>query len=62
MEFNLGDTAIMKKPHPCGSDKWQIIRMGADIKLKCLGCERIIMLDRKDFAKRIRKIIPKEEE
>ena len=61
MEFNLGDTAQMKKGHPCGSDKWEIIRVGADIKIKCLGCSRIVMMERRDFVKRVKKILSEQE-
>ena len=42
--FNLGDIVEMKKQHPCGSSNWEIIRLGADVKIKCVGCQRIIML------------------
>ncbi|MGI6193685.1 MAG: DUF951 domain-containing protein [Christensenellales bacterium] len=64
--FELGDTVKMKKPHPCGSSEWVITRTGADIKIKCLGCGRIVMLDRELFLKRAAKITarandPKEE-
>ena len=55
--FNLGDIAQMKKQHPCGSYEWEIIRLGADIKIKCKGCSRIVMLPRSDFEKRLKKII-----
>ena len=48
-EFSLKDTAVLKKPHPCGEYRWEIIRVGADIKLRCLKCGRVIMLDRMDF-------------
>ncbi|MGI6150375.1 MAG: DUF951 domain-containing protein [Christensenellales bacterium] len=54
--FGLGDTVKMKKPHPCGSSEWVITRTGADIKIKCLGCGRVVMLDRELFLKRAAKI------
>lgn len=57
--FELGDTVKMKKPHPCGSSEWQITRVGADIKIKCLGCGRVVMLDRELFLKRAVKIVKK---
>lgn len=47
----------MKKPHPCGSYNWEVIRMGADIKIKCQGCGRIVMLARSEFEKRMIKVI-----
>lgn len=56
-EFKLGDVVQMKKPHPCGSDKWTIIRTGMDIKIKCLGCGRVVMLERAVFLRRARKIV-----
>lgn len=41
--YNLGDHVIMKKGHPCGSNDWEIVRLGADIKIKCTGCGRLIL-------------------
>lgn len=58
--FELQDIVQMKKPHPCGSFEWVIIRTGADIKIKCLGCGRIVMLERAVFVKRAVKIIGKQ--
>jgi Uncharacterized protein conserved in bacteria len=58
MIYDLGDIVEMKKQHPCKkSMQWEIIRMGADIKIKCLGCDAIIMFTRRDFEKRLKKII-----
>ena len=60
MKYDLGDIVEMKKQHPCKkSTQWEIIRMGADIKIKCLGCDAIIMFTRRDFEKRLKKIITK---
>jgi hypothetical protein len=56
-EFYVGDIVEMKKVHPCGSKEWEVIRVGADIKIKCLGCERIVMLPRSKFEKGVKKII-----
>lgn len=56
-EYKLGSIVVMKKAHPCGSNEWEIIRMGADIKIKCLNCGRSIMLPRIEFNKKIKKII-----
>lgn len=61
-ELMLGDIVQMRKAHPCGSDKWVIIRTGADVKIKCQGCGRIVMLDRGDFEKRVKKILQHAEE
>ena len=58
MPFKLNDIVEMKKPHPCKkSNQWQIIRMGADIKIKCLGCGAIVMFPRREFEKKLKKII-----
>lgn len=56
-EIRLGDKVQMRKTHPCGSDEWTVIRIGADIKIKCLGCARIVMMDRADFVKRRKKVL-----
>ena len=58
-EFDLGDRILMKKPHACGENRWQIIRVGADIKIKCLRCGRIVMLDRQEFVRMGKKILEK---
>lgn len=55
--FYIGDIVEMKKAHPCGSNEWEIIRLGADIKIKCRACGRIVMLPRSKFEKSIKKII-----
>ncbi|PJI08372.1 MULTISPECIES: DUF951 domain-containing protein [Clostridium] len=61
-EFDLGDIVEMKKQHPCGTNRWEIIRVGADIKIKCINCGRIIMLPRSSFEKRLKKVLEKKEE
>jgi hypothetical protein len=55
--FSLGDRVILKKPHACGENRWEIVRVGADVKLKCTGCGRVVMLDRLDFLKRAKKLL-----
>lgn len=60
--FELGDRVVMRKPHACGGNMWQITRTGADIKIKCLQCGRIVMLDRMDFIKRAKKVLQAEGE
>ena len=57
MQYNLKDHVIMKKGHPCGANEWEIIRLGADIKIRCTKCDRIVMLSREKFEKGIKKII-----
>lgn len=56
-ELMLGDIVQMRKTHPCGSDRWTVIRVGADIKIKCSLCGRIVMMDRADFLKRMKKTV-----
>ena len=60
LDYKLGSVVIMKKQHPCGTNKWEIIRVGADIKIKCLECERTIMLPRVEFNKKLKKVIENE--
>ena len=55
--FDLGDVVEMKKQHPCGSNEFEVIRLGADIKIKCVGCGRIVMIPRSKFVKGAKKII-----
>lgn len=57
LNYELGDIVTLKKGHPCGENKWEIIRTGVDIKLRCLGCRRVIWMSRMDFEKRVRKIL-----
>lgn len=58
-EYKLDDIVELKKPHPCAykSKLFQIVRVGADIKIKCLGCGNVMMMDRDKFNKAIRKVI-----
>jgi hypothetical protein len=58
--FSLGDIVEMKKKHPCGSNQFEIIRVGADIKIKCTGCGRIVMIPRGKFKKEAKKIVVNE--
>ena len=62
MKYNLGDIVVMKKNHPCGNNRFEIVRVGADIKIRCVNCSRVIMLSRIDFNKGIRKVIGNYEE
>lgn len=57
LKYEKGDIVSLKKGHPCGENKWEILRTGADIKIKCLGCQRQIWLTRIEFEKRLRKIL-----
>ena len=55
MEYKVGDIVRTKKPHPCGSKLWKITRVGVDFKLKCLGCEHVVVLERQKALKAITK-------
>ncbi|NCA96900.1 MAG: DUF951 domain-containing protein [Bacteroidia bacterium] len=61
--YQLFDIVEMKKEHPCinRTKRFQIVRVGADIKIMCLGCGNVIMMTRYDFNKRIRKVLGHEE-
>ncbi|MBN1692747.1 MAG: DUF951 domain-containing protein [Dehalococcoidales bacterium] len=54
MEINLGDIVKLKKKHPCGSYEWEVVRLGADIGLKCTGCQRRVMLPRSVLERRMK--------
>lgn len=56
-KFSVGDVVETKKQHPCGSSKWTILRVGADYKLKCMGCGRVIMLEYPDFIRKVKRIV-----
>ena len=57
MDIRVGDVVRLKKQHPCGSREWQIERVGADFRMKCLGCMREVMIPRDKLEKRVRRII-----
>ena len=55
-EYQIGDIIKLKKPHPCGSQEWEILRVGADFRLKCMGCGHQVMVSRKLVEKNTRGI------
>ncbi|MDZ5782523.1 MULTISPECIES: DUF951 domain-containing protein [Marinococcus] len=55
--FDINSIVEMKKQHPCGVNRWRIIRMGADIRIKCEGCGHSVMLPRKEFSKKVKKVL-----
>lgn len=61
MELQLHDILELKKDHPCGSRRWEVLRVGMDIKMKCLGCGHEVMQPRRKTEKMIKCIVPKEE-
>lgn len=62
MEINVGDVVKMKKAHPCGSYEWEVLRIGADFRLKCLGCDHQIMIARRMMEKNVREIVKNKNE
>jgi hypothetical protein len=62
MDLNIGDVIKLKKQHPCGSSEWEILRVGMDFRLKCMGCGHQVMLPRKQVEKNIRNIRKANEE
>ena len=61
MDIQLGDIVTLKKEHPCGSKEWEVLRVGMDFRLKCIGCARQVMIPRKQLEKSVKKIMPKVE-
>ena len=60
MDIRVGDIITMKKPHPCGEKQWEVLRTGADFRLKCLGCGHEVMTPRHKAEKNIRSVIRQE--
>ena len=56
MDIQVGDILTMKKAHPCGSKQWEVLRTGADFKLRCCGCGREVMGARTKFEKNVREV------
>lgn len=56
-EYQLGDVVQMKKPHPCGTNEMEIIRMGMDIRIKCVGCKHSVLVPRTKFESKLKKIL-----
>ena len=54
MVYEVGDIVKLKKPHPCGSQEWEILRVGADFRLKCMGCGHMVMVTRRLVEKNTR--------
>ncbi len=58
-QYELQDVVEMKKQHPCGTNAWKIIRLGADIRIKCEGCGHSVMIARREFEKKMKKVLNK---
>lgn len=57
LDICVGDVVQMRKPHPCGGDTWQVVRIGAEIGIRCMTCNRKVMLLRADFERRVKRIV-----
>ncbi len=57
MEINLGDVVRLKKRHPCGSYDWEVVRLGANIGIKCLKCHHRVLLERSVFERRVKDFV-----
>lgn len=59
MNISAGDIVRLRKKHPCGSDEWEVIKTGVDIRIKCLGCQRLVLLERTTLEHRIKTLVSK---
>ena len=58
MELKMGDFILLKKEHPCGNNKWQIVRLGTDIRIKCIKCQHQVIIQRSVLERKIKGIEP----
>ena len=56
MDIEINDIVTMKKGHPCGSNQWEVLRVGADFKIKCMGCGHMVMIPRTKLEKNIKEV------
>jgi len=56
-DLQMQDIVRLRKPHPCGSTDWRVVRLGADIGIKCLGCGRKVLLSRRELARRMKSTV-----
>ncbi len=56
-DIRLGDVVRLRKPHPCGSYQWEVIRLGADIGIRCVGCARRVLLPRSQFLRQVKTLV-----
>jgi hypothetical protein len=57
VRYHIGDIVQMKKPHPCGSNEWEVMRVGVDFVIKCCGCGHRVMVPRPKFEKSVKKVL-----
>ena len=61
-DMRTGDVVRLRKPHPCGSTDWKVVRIGADIGIKCLGCGRRVLLTRRELSRRMKAYVQRADE
>jgi hypothetical protein len=61
VELRLGDVLRLRKAHPCGGSEWEVVRLGADIRIRCLTCDRRVMLSRSELGKRTKSVVTKDQ-
>lgn len=61
-QYDLNDVVEMKKPHPCGVNRWKVIRMGMDIRIKCEGCSHSVLIPRREFDRKLKKVLVRKED
>ena len=59
-KYDVSNLVVLKKGHPCGENLWEIVKLGADIRIKCTKCGRIVIIPRLEFNKKIKKVIEKD--
>lgn len=59
MKIEVGNVIKLKKQHPCGSREWEVLRIGADFRLKCMGCSHQVMMPRSTVEKNVKEILEK---
>ena len=59
-QYDVSNLVVLKKGHPCGENLWEIVKLGADIRIKCTKCGRIVIIPRLEFNKKIKKVIEKD--
>jgi len=60
-DIRLGDVVRMRKPHPCGSNEWDVVRLGADIGIRCRKCSRRVLLPRSQFVRQVKALVQRSE-
>ena len=60
-DIRLGDVVRMRKPHPCGSFEWEVVRLGADIGIVCHGCKRRVLLPRSQFVRQVKALVSRQD-